>query len=142
MTDKDIQAAGLESLIDRCCIAARQHGETTERGDWATANAAAGLIAAIYAELRRRGLDAQRQLLRLLFDPSPGVSGWAGAHALEFAPSEGVAALTRLAALPGLAGLSAETTLKEWRNGCLRFREADEGHVLVMPKRTSASHHL
>ena len=121
MADKEIRIAELESLIDRYIDAARQHGEATERGDWRTANAAAASIAAIYAELRRRGPDAQRQLLRLLFDPSPGVSGWAGAHALEFAPSEGAAALTRLASSPGLAGLSAETTLKEWRNGRLKF---------------------
>ena len=121
MANEEIQATELDSLIDGYSDAARQHGEATERGDWRTANAAADLIAAIYAELRRRGPDAQRQLLQLLFDPSPGVIVWAGAHALEFAPGEGVAALTRVATLQGLAGLTAETTLKEWRNGRLSF---------------------
>jgi hypothetical protein len=117
----EIRSADLKSLIDRYRDAARQHGEATERGTSGTANRSAETIAAIYAELRRRGPDAQLQLLQLLFDPSPGVVGWSGAHALEFAPSEGVAALTRLASLEGLVGLFAEITLKEWRNGRLRF---------------------
>jgi hypothetical protein len=108
-------------LVEAYREAARHHGEATEAGNHKAANKAAERIAAIYSELRRRGRDALAKLLPLLADPAVGVRVWSAAHALEFAPELGVAVLEQLSSARGLAGVSAETTLKEWRGGRLRF---------------------
>lgn len=113
--------SGISQLINSYREAAVRHGDAIARGDHQSANRAANRIAAIYSELRRRGLEAQRQLIPLLDAPEPRVRGWAAAHSLEFAPSEGEAVLIRLVSQSGLLGLSAEMTLKEWRAGRLRF---------------------
>jgi len=55
------------------------------------------LIVAINQELRRRGPEAHRSLLRLLSHPDPAVRGWAGCHALEFAPKEAEQTLEEVA---------------------------------------------
>jgi hypothetical protein len=79
-------------------------------------------IAAIYRELRRRGPEAQNQLLSLLDHADPGVRGWVGAHALEFAPHLGEPALMALVCVQdSLVSFSAEMTLREWRAGRLEF---------------------
>jgi Domain of unknown function (DUF2019) len=110
------------TLVDAYREAAKQHGEATENGDRKKANKSAELVSAIYSELRRRGPDAQRHLLSLTTDPTPGVRLWAASHALEFSPAEGENTLERLIVEGRLLGLSAQTTLKEWRAGRLRFR--------------------
>ena len=79
------------------------------------------MIAAVYRELRTRGRDAQFALLPLLTHCNASVRCWAAAHALEFAPVKGEAALNELSMQGGLIGFSAEMTLEEWRNGALRF---------------------
>ena len=76
----------------------------------------------MYRELRRRGAKAQRQLAPLLAHRDAYVRAWAAAHALEFAPKAGEEALRDLADKdPGLAGLDAKITLREWLAGRLRF---------------------
>lgn len=108
----------LESLIERYRNAAKRHGSgKTVR----TVNKAADEIASIHSELRGRGSAALERLLPLLKDEDSSVRCWAGAHALMFAPKEGVAVLEDLAASPGLIGFAAKMTLKEWRAGRLRF---------------------
>jgi hypothetical protein len=99
--------------------AAKEHSEATEKGEHVHANEAAELIALIYSEVRRRGV--QSKLLPLLFDASLGVQLWSASHALEFSSNDGEAVLRRLSAAGGLVGLDAEMTLKEWRANRLRF---------------------
>lgn len=50
------------------------------------------------------------------------VRGWAAAHALEFAPAKGEAALALIVTEHvGIEGLTAQVTLTKWRAGRLRF---------------------
>jgi hypothetical protein len=113
-------------LVESYRHAAESHTRSTETGDSDSANRAAYGLAVIYSELRRRGRDAQERLLPLLHDQSSGVRLWAGAHALEFAPSEGALVLESLAAKgAGILGLSAAMTLKEWCEGRLRFPDPE-----------------
>jgi hypothetical protein len=122
-----IKKESVESLVARYAAAAAAHGQTTGTEDYRTGNRAADSIIAICRELRRRGPDAQNQLLPLLTHPDPAVRGWAGAHALEFAPVEGERALQLLTTLPSdtlpnrLHAFGAEMVLREWRAGRLRF---------------------
>jgi len=108
----------LESLIEKYRDAARRHGSgKTVR----TVNKAADEIATIHRELRERGSAALARLLPLLKDDDSSVRTWAAAHALTFAPTEAATVLKDLATAPGLIGISAEMTLREWRAGRLRF---------------------
>jgi hypothetical protein len=111
-----------ESLVDRYAKAAEIHRRATEAGDHNLANTAHQEIAAVYRELRRRGPEAQRTLLPLLASPDIGVRSWAGSHALEFAASEGEPVLIAISEIPkSLVGFDARITLREWREGKLRF---------------------
>lgn len=121
MRKEHVAKLDLPELVNAYRDAAKHHGAATESGDHRTANKSADLVAAIYSELRRRGPEAQHQLVPLLADPELGVRLWAASHALEFAPAEGEAILTALSSEGRLVGLSAEMTLKEWREGRLRF---------------------
>jgi hypothetical protein len=96
--------------------AGRHHRESNPR----KVNRAHDRLAAVYRELRARGLDAQRALLD---HPDPGVRSWAAAHALEFAAEEGEPVLEQLVAdrEGRMIGFGAEWTLKVWRRGELRF---------------------
>ena len=117
-----IEEEQLESLVHRYTEAAKAHGQATENGDYEKANEAHDVIASAYRELRRRGLDAQRALLALLDHSDPGVRSWSAAHALEFSPAEGERVLSRMENIPkSLVSFSAKMTLRQWREGKLRF---------------------
>ena len=121
MMKRQVKKATLEQLLVAYKEAARVHGAATESGDYRSGNKAAELITAIYSELRQRGESAQRELLPLLNDDDPGVRLWSASHALEFAPLEGEVVLVALLPVGRLLGLSAKTTLTEWKKGTLRF---------------------
>lgn len=121
LSEATLAAATLDTLIAQYRIAASRHHEATVHGDHISANRSHELLAAAYRELRRRGGDAQRQLLPLLAEDDYGVRMWAAAHALEFAPDEGRRALERLVSEPGIAGFTARITLESWAAGTLRF---------------------
>jgi hypothetical protein len=122
MKPTDISTASLTELIEAYRAAAARHGDATESSDHRTANAAGEQIGKTYSEIRRRGIEAQRLLLPLLSDGSPGVRMWAAAHALEFSPNQGEPVLEQLVGVGRFLGLSAEMTLREWRAGRLRFQ--------------------
>lgn len=121
MKQRQVREAELRELLDAYREAAQRHGVATESGDYADGNSAADLIAAIYSELRRRGLEAQKALLPFLGDDDPGVRLWSASHALEFSPSEAEPVLRELIPVGVFLGLSAETTLREWHAGRLDF---------------------
>ena len=112
--------ASVGELLDAYRLAAKSHRAASFAGDYRAGNRLADFIARTYRELRRRGHETQRALLDLLDDP--GVRGWAAAHALEIEPERGVPILEALAqSEPWPESSEAETTLKVWRKGELRF---------------------
>ena len=121
MTRGEIKKAELEELIKAYSEAAKIQGESTENGDYKTGNKASDLLSAIYAELKRRGHDAQAALLPLLHNDDPGIRLWAASHAMEFSPSEGKPVLKALIPIGKFLGLCAKTTLSEWKKGNLKF---------------------
>lgn len=112
---------GDDALVESYRAAADAHAKAIKKGDHVTANESADRIAAIYAELRQRGITHQAKLLGLLSDDSPGVRLWAASHALEFAAPLGQETLEQLRACKNHIGFSAEMTLKVWRAGALQF---------------------
>ncbi|WP_394841148.1 DUF2019 domain-containing protein [Pendulispora brunnea] len=110
----------IEELLIRYQEAASKHGTATRSGASEEANEAHDLIAATYAEIRRRG--EQRKLLPLLTDSDVGIRLWAAAHALEFAPEDGERVLQAIeTGQHRLLSFSAKVTLQEWRAGRLKF---------------------
>jgi hypothetical protein len=110
-----------EELVRLYQEAASAHGQAKRSRDFRAGNPAAETIAAIYREIRKRGLEHQRTLLPLLLHSDNGVRSWAAAHALEYEPRQGEAILLDISKLEGLEGFSASMTLKVWREGKLRF---------------------
>lgn len=118
---ENVSAADIDQLVGAYREAAMRHGEATENGDHEEANRSAEIVLSVYSELRRRGPAAQIRLLSFLADEAPGVRLWAASHALDFSPAEGARTLQELVSSERLIGLSAKTTLREWREGKLRF---------------------
>jgi Domain of unknown function (DUF2019) len=75
-------------------------------------------LVAIIKELRARGVEAQRQLLKRLADPDPSTRNWTAGAVLDFAPSEAEQVLEELSSSQrNTLGFSADWTLKQWREG-------------------------
>lgn len=108
----------LEQLIEETRALSAERWRAIQAGKPKDGNRMFDLLVAIERELRARGIEAQRQLLKLLEAPDPGTRCWAAASALEFAPAEGERVLAELAKAPnGLVGVSAEMTLEQWKAG-------------------------
>jgi hypothetical protein len=108
----DIPGATTEELVTLYERAATEHGRGRLQGTPKETNRAADTIAAIYRELRGRGDQSRQEILPPLLSDNPSVRGWAGAHALEFAPEQGRAILEDLAEEKGLIAFSAKMTPK------------------------------
>lgn len=121
MNRREIKKADIAELVQAYMEAAVDHGRASAEGDYRTANPRAKALIAIYQELRVRGGGAQEALLALLGHDDPNVRLSAAAHALAFAPDRGEPVLEALMAFPGTVGLGAQMTLREWRQGTLRF---------------------
>lgn len=107
-----------EELIEEVRALSSERWRVIHAGKPKEANRMYDLLVAARGELRARGIEAQRQLLKLLDDPDPGTRCWAAASVLEFAPKEGERVLTEIAQhVDGLVGFSAERTLEQWRAG-------------------------
>ncbi|WP_428665989.1 DUF2019 domain-containing protein [Reyranella sp.] len=127
VTDPNLSAAwrrkaSLEALLEAYGSAAKKHHAANLVGDWRTGNPQATIVFAIYRELRRRGLEAQRALLSLLDEEDLGIRLWTAAHALEFDPDRGIPILEELAkTAPWPENFNAGMTLKLWKKGELSF---------------------
>jgi hypothetical protein len=121
MNRREIKKADVAELVTAYIEAAAAHGRASAEGDYKTANPRANELIAIYHELRARGPEVQAALLPLLDSDDPHVRLSVAAHALEFAPNQGESVLEGLVSLPGMVGLDAQMTLREWRRGALHF---------------------
>lgn len=127
VTDPNLSAAwrrkaSLEALLEAYRSAAKKHRAASLVDDWRTGNPQATIVFAIYREIRRRGIEAQRALLALINDKDPGVQLWAAAHSMEFDPDRGIPVLEKLAKTePWPENFDAKTTLELWRKGELKF---------------------
>jgi hypothetical protein len=105
----------LPQLLETYAAAARTHGEATEKGDHRAANRAADALAVIYAEIRGRGPEARRELLRLVNHDDPGIRLWSASHTLDLAPATVEPVLEALIPVGRFLGLSAKVVLEDWR---------------------------
>ena len=121
MTQSDA-ASTLKGLVSEYEMAAELHGRGTHCGDYRLANSGYERLANAYRMLRDLGTMGQEALLLLLAHSAPSMISWAATLALEFGPQRGEQVLEHIAAgPPSPERLSAQMTLKNWRNGQLRF---------------------
>jgi hypothetical protein len=121
MNKQDVAALGLSELVDLYSRNAATHGQATSDGEHEKANAAFAVLSGVVRELRRRGLESQRALLKLLESPVSSVRCWAASHCLEFSPKESEAVLLTLSKNSSIDGFNAKMTLQEWKGGRLKF---------------------
>lgn len=121
MNRVSVKGADLPQLLRLYERATAAHGTATEKGDYRTANREDETIAAVFRELRGRGIEAQKALLGFLDHGDPYVRVLTAAYALEFAPEQGEPVLTEISRSRGIPALNAEMTLQEWRKGNLKF---------------------
>ncbi|MFY0565713.1 hypothetical protein ACN28E_17970 [Archangium lansingense] len=121
MKKAQIKNLPTEELIERTRGLSADRWPAIYAGRPKEANRMFDLLVAIERELRARGIEAQRQLLKLLDDPDPGTRCWVAGSVLEFAPGEGERVLAEIArCVDGLVGFSAERTLQEWKAGTFK----------------------
>lgn len=118
MKKTQIKKLPTEELVEKIRTLSAERWPAIHAGKPREANRMYDLLVAIERELKARGIEAQRQLLKLLDDPDPGTRCWAAGSVLEFAPGEGERVLTDIARhVTGLVGFSAERTLEQWKAG-------------------------
>jgi hypothetical protein len=121
MTSKTLKRMSTASLTQLFAEAASSNGRALDAANPRMANKQYDIRAAVYRELRSRGIEAQKTLLDLLHHPDPYVRCLSASRILEFDPKAAEPVLQELEKSPGLVGHIAEMTLKVWRQGELRF---------------------
>jgi Domain of unknown function (DUF2019) len=107
-----------ERLVEEFRRLSTEHGHALEAANARAANRKYDTLVAIRHELRSRGLEAQRQLLKLLADPEPSTRYFTASSVVQFAPSEAEQVLEELSRTQRNAiGVDADWTLKQWREG-------------------------
>jgi hypothetical protein len=121
MRKPQVKTFSTERLVDEFRRLSAEHGHALEASNARAANPKYDTLVTIRHELRSRGPEAQRQLLKLLADPEPSTRCWTATSVLEFAPSEAEQVLEELSRTQRNAtGVTAHFTLKQWREGAFK----------------------
>ena len=110
----------MASLLDEYRRHAYDHGLFTAAGDADRINASYDRLRGAFLALA--GAGQRRELFRLYDDASLSVQGWAATHTLEIDEARALAKLAEIekSADPH-ASMDAEYTIREWKNGQLKF---------------------
>jgi Domain of unknown function (DUF2019) len=112
----------LENIADALTefeIAANQHGEATEQGNYKEANKNYGKIAKVITFLKEQ--NSINELLPLIEHPSLGVRLWASTYLLPVKKEEAIRELKNIIRGGSFCAFTAETTLSEWKKGNLNL---------------------
>jgi len=105
----------VKKLVEWFVRAALRHAEAMEAMHEERAAIEVESLTRFYTALQREG--GMGQFLALLDHDDPNVAGMAAVYAMREEPQRCKAALTRIAALPGLLGFRAQTALERWERG-------------------------
>jgi hypothetical protein len=121
MRKSHLKTSPTERLVEEFRRLSAEHGHALEAGNPRVANRRFDTLMAIRHELRSRGLEAQRQLLKLLADPEPSTRSWTARSVLEFSPSDAEQVLEELVRTQtGILRFTARLTLEKWREGTFK----------------------
>jgi hypothetical protein len=110
----------MTSTLEQYRRHATDHGLHMMSGDAEASNESHDRLLNTFGSLVRDG--NRRELLTLYDDPNPSVQCWAAAHTLELDEAMALEKLEQLerSGIP-IVSLNAEYTIKEWKNGNLKF---------------------
>jgi hypothetical protein len=115
MRKSQLKAFSTERLVEEFRRLSAEHGHASNAR---AANRKYDTLVTIRHELRSRGPEAQRQLLKLLADPEPSTRCFTASSVLEFAPNEAEQVLEELVRTQiGILRFTARLTLEQWREG-------------------------
>jgi hypothetical protein len=115
MRKSQLKTFSTERLVEEFRKLSAEHGHASSAR---AANRKYDALVAIRRELRSRGTEAQRLLLKLLADPEPSTRYFTASSVLQFAPSEAEQVLKELSRTQrNTIGVEADWTLKQWREG-------------------------
>jgi CHAT domain-containing protein len=96
MRKSQLKALSTEQLVEEFRELSAEHGHALEASNARAANRKYDILVTTRHELRSRGPEAQRQLLKLLADPEPSTRYFTASSLLQFAPSEAEQVLEEL----------------------------------------------
>ena len=96
MRKSQLKTFSTERLVEEFRRLSAERGRALEAANPRAANRKYDALVAIRRELRSRGPEAQRQLLKLLADPAPSTRYFTASSVLQFAPSEAEQVLKEL----------------------------------------------
>jgi hypothetical protein len=118
MRKSQLKTSPTDRLVEEFRRLSAENGHALEAANARAANRKYDTLVAIRRELRSRGPEAQRQLLKLLADPEPSTRYFTASSVLQFAPSEAEQVLEELSRTQrNTIGVEADWTLKQWREG-------------------------
>jgi hypothetical protein len=107
----------LTRLLQRFSVAAAAHHRAMEEMNEERANTHAQMIAGLYRSIIGSGENGRAALLELVDDKDPAVAGMAAVYSIRFDSKRCLAALARVALVPGLLGFRAKMAIERWENG-------------------------
>jgi len=108
---------GLKKLIDVFVEASMKHHAAIMQGDWKTANLQAGRIHQTFLQLIAVGADGREALLKLTEHADWSVAAMAATYSIKFNPEKSLSTLRQISQAPGLIGLRAAQSIRNWENG-------------------------
>lgn len=113
----------LTRLLQRFVSAVTMHFRALEEMDEERANSGAHMIDGLYRSIIGIGESGRQALLALVDDSNPVVAGMSAVYSIRSDSERSLAALRRVALLPGLLGFRAQIAIERWENGELQGPE-------------------
>jgi|SRR5580704_16181955 hypothetical protein len=116
----DFRKSETRELVQRFARTASERGKALRAVDPNRANSLYKLMLKIYREIKRRGGEAQRQMLPLLENENAHIRVAVASLALEFDPQAAEPVLRKIGQDEhNFLGFTADMVLKQWKEGKL-----------------------
>jgi hypothetical protein len=110
----------MDKMIEEYISLAIIHGESTLSGDYKRGNKAFFKMEKLVKEIKESDDTIKRQFYSLLQHDNDNVKTWTASYLLGTFESKALQALKEVVKKSqGIISFNAETTIKEWRKGCL-----------------------
>ena len=107
----------LEKILNVFIEASIKHNAAIMQGDSKTANLQARRIHKSFLEIINIGRDGREALLKLVDHTDPSVVAMAATYSLKYNAEKSLSILRKISKDPGLIGLRAAQSIKNWESG-------------------------
>jgi len=112
-----MQDEKLTRLLQRFTATALAHNQALEDMNEERANTQARMVAGLYRSIIDSGESGRLALLEMVDDNDPVVAGMAAVYSIRYDSKRCLAALARVALVPGLLGFRAKMAIERWESG-------------------------